>query len=237
MFRGCMHFIHSRPRPASGSFAQDLSASGNYVIARIPVGHNPRGLALSRDGRRLFVANRLDDTISVIDTHRRSVSSQPSRWRGQRPSARCAAASRHSIRPATRSRGRSVAPVATSTPPSTGLNWDLEPDGFGRDIVDNRLLEDLKEQSRTNGTAEIQTFPPSADRARKSTSGARRTYDDLTLTDLVFYIRSLPAKPNRWRLPGDELTPAQERGKAIFERAVDRFGNPIPLKQPLLLLP
>ena len=24
-----------------------------------------------------------------------------------------------------------------------GLNWDLEPDGFGKDIVDNRLLEDV----------------------------------------------------------------------------------------------
>ena len=63
-----MRFIQSRPRPQSGSFAYDLSASANYVVARIPVGHNPRGLALSRDGRRLFVANRLEDTISVIDT-------------------------------------------------------------------------------------------------------------------------------------------------------------------------
>ena len=28
----------------------------------------------------------------------------------------------------------------------------------------------------------------------------------------------MPPRPNRWRLPGGELTPAQERGKAIFER-------------------
>ena len=25
-----------------------------------------------------------------------------------------------------------------------GLTWDLEPDGFGRDIVDNKLLEGIK---------------------------------------------------------------------------------------------
>ncbi len=56
-------------------FVQDLSASANYVIARIPVGRNPRGLALTRDGRRLFVANRLDDTISVIDTRTNRVAS------------------------------------------------------------------------------------------------------------------------------------------------------------------
>jgi len=53
-------------------------------------------------------------------------------------------------------------------------------------------------------------------------------YDGLTLTDLVVYIRSLPARPNRWKLPGRELAPAQERGKAVFERAVDKFGKPIP---------
>ena len=66
-----LHFIHARPRRCR-FIAQDLSASANYVVARIPVGHDPRGLALSRDGRRLFVANRLDDTISVIDTRTQS---------------------------------------------------------------------------------------------------------------------------------------------------------------------
>ena len=63
-----LHFIHARPRPASGSFAYDLAASANYVIAHIPVGHDPRGLTLNRNGSKLFVANRLEDTISVIDT-------------------------------------------------------------------------------------------------------------------------------------------------------------------------
>jgi hypothetical protein len=51
-----------------------------------------------------------------------------------------------------------------------------------------------------------------------------------TLADLAVYIRSLPPRPNRWRLPGGELTPAQERGKALFERAwtssASRFRRP-----------
>src|ERR1035437_9942968 len=58
-----LRFLRARPRPQSGSFAQDLSASANYVAARVFVGHDPRGMTLSRDGRKLFVANRLDDTI------------------------------------------------------------------------------------------------------------------------------------------------------------------------------
>jgi len=55
-------------RESNGPIANDLSASANYVVARIPVGRNPKGLVISRDGSRLFVANRLDDTIGVIDT-------------------------------------------------------------------------------------------------------------------------------------------------------------------------
>jgi cytochrome c peroxidase len=53
-------------------------------------------------------------------------------------------------------------------------------------------------------------------------------YGNYTLADLTLYIRSLHSRPNRWRLAGYELTPSQERGKALFERAVDRFGKPIP---------
>src|ERR1019366_5497782 len=56
--------VRTRPQ----SFVNDLSASADYVLARIPVGHNPRGILLSQDGNRLYVANRLDDNIAVIDT-------------------------------------------------------------------------------------------------------------------------------------------------------------------------
>jgi len=70
-----LRFIHARPHAQPVSYARDLSASANYVVARIPVGLDPRGLTLSRDGRRLFVANRLEDTISVIDTHTNRVAS------------------------------------------------------------------------------------------------------------------------------------------------------------------
>ena len=53
-----------------GTFANDLSASANYVQKRIPVGRNPRAIVLSPDGKRLYVANRMDDTLGVIDTAR-----------------------------------------------------------------------------------------------------------------------------------------------------------------------
>jgi cytochrome c peroxidase len=52
-------------------------------------------------------------------------------------------------------------------------------------------------------------------------------YDSLTLADLTIYIRNMPTRPNRWKLPGREMTPAQERGRALFTRDTDKFGKPI----------
>src|SRR5262249_28720793 len=44
------------------------------VRARIPVGSNPRGIAVSPDGTQVAVANRLDDSVSLIDAATDSVS-------------------------------------------------------------------------------------------------------------------------------------------------------------------
>jgi len=45
----------------------DLSLSPEYVTARIPTGRNPKQLAISPDGGTLFVAERLADSILVLD--------------------------------------------------------------------------------------------------------------------------------------------------------------------------
>ncbi len=109
-----------------------------------------------------------------------------------------------------------------------GLTWDLEPDGFGRDIVDNRLLEDVKDTEPYKWNGGNPNLPTECGPRTEKYFWRSENYDDLALTDLVVYIRSQPARPNRWRLPGRELTPAQERGKAVFERRVDKFRVPIP---------
>ncbi|MGA7339290.1 MAG: hypothetical protein WBX18_01745 [Terracidiphilus sp.] len=223
-----LQFVHARTRPESGSFADDLSASANYVVARIPVGHNPRGLALSRDGRRLFVANRLDDSISVIDTRAgRAVSTialaGPKTVSVLRRGQQTFYTARYSFQ------GEISCSSCHIDSTYDALTWDLEPDGFGRDIVANRLLEDLKGTEPYKWNGGNPNLPTECGPRTEKYFWRSETYDDLTLTDLVVYIRSLPARPNRWRLPGNELTPAQERGKAIFERAVDKFGKPIPL--------
>ena len=80
-------FVRAASPEQRRSMANDLSASANYVSARIPVGRAPKGLAISPDGRRLYVANRTDDTISVVDTVARRVASTISLGRGSKITA------------------------------------------------------------------------------------------------------------------------------------------------------
>jgi len=222
-----LHFVHSHPRSPSGSYAGDLSASANYVVARIPVGHNPRGLTLSRDGLRLFVANRLDDTISVIDTRGLRVASTipldgPKEVNVLRRGEQTFYSARYSFQ------GQISCSSCHIDSTFDGLQWDLEPDGFGVDIVDNKMLEDIKNIAPYKWNGGNPNIPTECGPRTEKYFWRSENYDDLTLTDLVMYIRSLPPRPNRWRLLGNEFSPAQERGKALFERDVDKFGKPIP---------
>jgi YVTN family beta-propeller protein len=224
-----LHFVRTRSRPANGSFADDLSASSNYVVARIPVGHNPRGVALSRDGRRLFVANRLDDTISVIDTHTNHVTNTvvlagPKAVSALRRGEQSFYSARYSFQ------GQIGCSSCHIDSTFDGLAWQLEPSGFGRDIVDNKLLEDIKDIGPYKWNGGNPNIPTECGPRTEKYFWRSETFNDLILADLVLYIRGLPARPNRWRQPDGTLRPAEERGAAIFDRTVDNFGKAIPLE-------
>ena len=216
-------WIHAHPEP----FAEDLSASGHYVVARITVGKNPRGLVLSRDGSRLYVANRLDDTISVIDTRATRVIQTihlqgPAKVSALRRGEQTFYTAKYAFQ------GQFGCSSCHIDSTFDGLQWDLEPDGFGKDIVDNRLLEDLRgtEPFKWNGgnpTIAVECGPRTEKYFWRS-----QTFDNRTLTDLVLYIRHLPSRPNRWLAANGQLTPVQERGRVIFNRTVDKLGQPIP---------
>ncbi len=211
---------------ANRSFANDLSASAHYVTARIPVGRNPRGIVLSPDGNRLYVAARMDDSITVIDTKTNKVLSTidlggpkeiiPLR-RGQQifNSARFAFQGQFSC--------------ANCHLDSTfdGLQWDLEPDGFGVDIVDNRSIEDLNGTQPFKWNGGNPDLPTECGPRTEKYFYRSQSYNAKELADLVTYVLSLPVRPNRYRARDGELTSAQERGKAIFERSKYKDGRTI----------
>jgi YVTN family beta-propeller protein len=207
------------------SFAEDLSASAHYVAARIPVGKNPRGEVLSRDGKRLYVANRLDDSISVIDTQSLRVVrtlrlAGPARVSALRRGEQIFYSS-HAFQ------GQFGCSNCHIDSTFDGLTWDLEPDGLGKDIVDNRLIEDLRGTEPFKWNGKNPSIAVECGIRTEMYFWRTENYDDLRLTDLALYIRSLPSRPNRWLAANGALTAAQERGQAIFYRSVDKLGQPI----------
>jgi YVTN family beta-propeller protein len=212
--------------PRRNDLINDLSVSGTYVLAHVPVGRNPRGIALSGDGRILYVANRLDDTVSVIDTTARKVTGTIALGgteilTRERRGERLFYSSKYAFQ------GQFGCASCHLDSTIDGLHWDLEPDGFGQDILDNRALEDVGETPpyKWNGSnPDLQTeCGPRTERFFFRSAG----FAGQDLEDLVSYIKSIPLRPNRYRLPNGELTPAQERGKAIFERSQRKDGSPI----------
>ncbi|HYL76415.1 MAG TPA: hypothetical protein VEU96_19540 [Bryobacteraceae bacterium] len=210
--------------PNSGLLVDDLSASARYVVSRIPVGRNPRGLALSSDGKRLYIANRLDDTVTCVDALRGTLlytipigetTRLTSKRRGEQLfySARFAFARQFSC---------SSCHLDGVT---DGLSWDLEQDGFGLDIVSTRPLEALAESapykwSGTNPDLETECGVRSEQYFFRS-----QGFRGKELSDVVSFLKSIPTRPNRNRLPNGSFSPAQTRGKTIFERKITKDGR------------
>jgi YVTN family beta-propeller protein len=214
-------------RGSGRSFANDLSASANYVETRIAVGRNPRGLVLSPDGSRLYVANRMEDTIGVIDTRADKVVSTidlggPKTVTPLRRGEQIFYTAKYAFQ------GHFSCANCHIDATFDGLEWDLEPDGFGVDIVDNRSIEDLTGTQPFKWNGGNPDLPTECGPRTEKYFYRSQSYNEEELTDLVSFIFSLPYRPNRYRAPHGELTPAQERGKEIFERSKYKNGKPIP---------
>jgi YVTN family beta-propeller protein len=207
-------------------YADHLGLSRRYVAARIKVGANPQALAIDRDGRRLLVANRLDDTITVVDTVSDEVIKtialgvnvvQDRVTRGNRLF--------HSA--ARTFQGQFSCASCHPDDGFDGLQYDLEPDGLGENVLDNRNLRDVA------GTAPFKWVGSNPD---ITTQCGTRTAKWIMRTgwigssqvvDLAAFIRSIKAVINPYRAPNGQLTPAQLRGKELFERTTLNDGTPM----------
>jgi YVTN family beta-propeller protein len=210
----------------AATVTNDLSVAASYTIARIPVGRNPRGLALSKDGKRLYVANRLDDTVTYIDATRNAVAGTIQV--GQSPVLTPERRGEQNFYAARFSFARQFSCSSCHLDAiSDGLSWDLEQDGFGLDIVSTKSLEALAESApyKWNGTTpDLETECGQLSERYFFRSQGFRGQE---LADVVSFLKSIPVRPNRFRLPSGQLTPAQSRGKAIFVRKTTNDGRTI----------
>jgi YVTN family beta-propeller protein len=206
-----------------------LGKAAEYVVKYIPTGNSPRGILVSRDGKLAYVANSLDDSLTVIDVARMESAGRidlggPKEISQIRRGERLFNSANITFR-------RQFA--CHSCHPDghvDGLSYDVEADGIGVSPVDNRTLRGILDTApfKWEGTN------PSLQRqcgARLAVFFTRLApFTPEQLNDLESYITTIPRPPNRFRALGATLTPAQRRGKVIFERTSTADGREIPVQ-------
>jgi YVTN family beta-propeller protein len=221
--RGLMSGVRGR------ALANRLDSAGTFVVARVATGRNPTDVIASGDGRRAYVANRMDDTVSVIDMTRRQVSSTidlggPKELTRERRGQRLFFDAKYCYQ------GQMA--CATCHPHeglSDGLAWSLETPQLGRDVVENRTLYSIKgtEPFKWNGKnpdLQTQDGPRTAMYIFRS-----QGFSSSEVEDLVGYVFSLHLARNPHLAADGILTDAQERGKALFFRERTNGGAVISL--------
>jgi YVTN family beta-propeller protein len=206
-----------------------LGVSTEFVVARIPVGQSPRGMVISPDDRYLYVADGLDDAISVIDlAKRRRVQVIDLGGPKEITQARLGEQIFHS---AEQTYARQFSCHSCHPDGSVdGLTYDIEPDGLGINPVDNRTLRGINDTAPFKWTGKNPTLQRQCGPRLAAFFTRIEPFTPEQSAALDRYIVTIPRPPNRHR-SGDALTPAQRRGKLIFERQLDNSGNEIPPQQ------
>jgi YVTN family beta-propeller protein len=192
-----------------------LDSAREFVVRRLPTGFNPTAVAVSPDGRLAFVANRLEDSLTIVDLARLAVGGKvdlggPKEISVLRRGERLFHSARFCYQ------GQFACATCHPDNHIDGVSWNLETPQLGRDRVANRTLRGIAETApyKWNGhnpDLETQCGPRIAMYLFYS-----QGFNQEELEDLVAYVKSIPLSRNRHLALNGELTPAQERGKAIF---------------------
>jgi len=209
-------------------YANDLGLSSRFVIDRIPTGANPKGMVLSPDGKFLYVAERLNDRIAVIETE----SLKTVQTIGlEGPRRRTVA--RHGRQVLNNAKGTFQNQYACYTchpdAHEDGLVYNMAGKDMGRNLANVQTLRDIGDIPPYKWNGKNQTIYKQ-DGMRFSTILTRNeafTYKELDAL-VAYIITGNPNPPNLRYNPHGELTAKQQRGKEIFYRTHDNFGNEIP---------
>jgi len=207
-----------------------LGKPTEFVVKHLQTRGSPRGVLITPDGRSAFVANALDDSLTVIDLERIEVTGRidlggpqvitQARY-GERLFHNAGITfhrqfSCHSCHPDGH---------------VDGLTYDIEPDGIGVNPVDNRTLRGILDTAPfkwegTNPSLSRQCGP------RLAVFFTRiQPFNPEQLAAVDHYICTIPRPANRYRPLGAELTEAQRRGRLMFERTRTNDGRAIRVEQ------
>lgn len=200
-----------------------------FVIKHIhmPTAHSPRGLVITPDGSTALVTAALDDSIIKIDLQKfepvQRIDLGGSREitkirHGERLFHNAGITLHRQFSCKTCHPGGHV----------DGIAYDIEADGIGVNVVDNRTLRGILDTAPFKWSGTNPSFSRQCG-IRLSTFFTRLhpfSPEDLSAVDT--YVCTIPRPPNRYRPHGMELTDAQRRGKAVFERTRTNDGREIP---------
>ena len=212
--------------------ANRLDSANRFVTTRLPTGRNPTDVVTSADGRFAYIANRMDDSITVLDMMQRQPAATIDLG-GPRQLSRIRRGQQLFFDASHCYQGQMA--CATCHPHeglSDGLAWSLETPQLGRDVVENRTLYSIEgsEPFKWNGKnpdLETQDGPRTAMYIFRS-----QGFSSSEVDDLVGYVFSLRLRRNPHLAADGHLTDAQTRGHAIFFRDKTNSGAPIsPLQQ------
>ncbi len=206
-----------------------LGKSSQFIVRHIPTKNSPRGVLVSGDGKTAVVANSLDDTLTLIDLERLEPAGEIDLG-GPRTITKIRFGERlfHSANITFRRQFS-----CHSCHPDghiDGLTYDIEADGIGISPVDNRTLRGILDTAPfkwegTNPSLSRQCGP------RLAVFFTRiQPFTPEELSALDTYITTILRPKNPYHPVGSRYTPAQRRGKLMFERTMTNDGREVPVE-------
>ena len=192
-----------------------LDSAATFVQRRLETGAEPMAVAVSKQGDRAYVVNRLDDSLTVINLATTRVEGRidlggPKEETTLRRGEKLFHSAKFCFQ------GQFACVTCHPDNHIDGVSWNLETPELGKDRVANRTLRGIAETApyKWNGhnpDLETQCGPRIAKFLFHSEG-----FNKEELGDLVAFIKSIPLAPNRHLAADGQLTLSQERGKKIF---------------------
>lgn len=209
-------------------YPNNLGISSHYILKRIHTGANPKGIALSPDGKLLYVAEMLDDHIGVINTESLQKVSTidlggPRRITVARRGRRLFNNSSHTFQ------NQYCCYTCHPDMHEDGLVYNMSGKDMGRNVTNTMTLRDISETapfkwSGTNPTVYKQDGMRFSTFLTRTESFSYKDLDALT----AYILTGIKNPPNLQYNPDGKLSEAQLRGKELFERTKDNYGREIP---------
>jgi YVTN family beta-propeller protein len=209
-------------------YSNNLGISSRYIMKRIHTGANPKGIALSPNGKLLYVAEMLNDKIGVINTETlEKVTSidlgGPARITVARHGRRLFNNSSHTFQ------NQYCCYTCHPDMNEDGLVYNMSGKDMGRNVTNTMTLRDISETapykwSGTNPTVYKQDGMRFSTFLTRTESFSYKDLDALT----AYILTGIRNPPNLQYNPDGKLTETQLSGKKIFERTKDSNGNEIP---------